>query len=149
VTDDLVVYDKGKWHAEHATYPEDLDENAAYVYGGFFLAWAYFAGLLAEEELEDGADAWSRLAERSIAPGEAYRIVGGVLASDMLNDDGNAFAYHCFESEDLDYSSIFEGTLAGGLPSPYHVPDTWECFDKLRPSLDLHYRHWQDTISGS
>lgn len=141
------VYDKAKWHYEHPEFPRDLAEARGYLFGGFFLAWAYFAGLVAEDELAEATDQFNRLDRRLITPGELYRALDGTLTSETLTDLGNGFAAFSFESEEFDYYSLFERVLAASLPSPYHVQDSWEAFDKLRPNLDAAFRDWRARIA--
>jgi hypothetical protein len=47
------------------------------------------------------------------------------------------------EGEEEDGDSDDGEALAADLPSPYHVPDTWESFDKLKPVLDKRLDDWR------
>lgn len=37
----------------------------------------------------------------------------------------------------------YEATLAGNLPTTYHVPDTWETYEKIKPVLDKRFQEWK------
>lgn len=61
-----------------------------------------------------------------------------------LSDEGNAFAKACYEREDAGgYVADYEATLGAGLPSLYHVADTWENFDRLAVLVDRRYAEWK------
>jgi hypothetical protein len=140
---DISVYDKAKWHYEHHSYPKDLPKTSGFLYGGFFLAWAFTNGLIDYEELEEFSDDFQSILNRDRTPSSIYMIVDGVLTSDMFNEEGNAFAWYCFESEEFDYYLLFEEALAQELPSPYHVPDNWKAYDKLAKRLDVELNKWR------
>ena len=134
--EDARAFEKAKWHYQHEDYPSDAPETGAYLYGGFFLAWAQRRSLLSEEFLEDFADDLVDCTARRKNPGDIFATVGAVLASDMFSEAGLGFAIHMFESDDADYYQVFEDVLAEGLESPYDVPDSWEAYDTLCPHLD-------------
>jgi len=139
---DVTVYDKAKWHYEHRTYPAGLDESQGYLYGGFYLAWAAAHGHLSDDFLHDFGATVEQLVNRTITPAAAYEVIDGVLTTDTFNDRGNAFADYLFESDSADYYGLFEEVLTTDLPSPYHVEDSWENYDKLAPVLDRVYQEW-------
>jgi hypothetical protein len=140
---DLTVYDKAKWHYQHETFPADLDERQGHIYGGFFLAWLASRLMFSEEFLDDCDSDVESLRRHDITPGEVYAAVGGVLMSEMLTDEGNAFATYCFESDRFDYYGLFEEVLAGELESPYYVADSWDNYHRLAAELDTVYEAWR------
>jgi hypothetical protein len=43
---------------------------------------------------------------------------------------------------------LYGELLAKGLPSMYHVADTWPNYDKLKKRIDQRYREWKGETSG-
>ncbi|MEW5835844.1 MAG: hypothetical protein AB1832_12330, partial [Pseudomonadota bacterium] len=66
----------------------------------------------------------------------------GKFIDENLNDQGNAFAAAYFDLERGSYLLDYENVLGAGLPSLYHVPDTWQSFDTLKPVLDSRFANW-------
>ena len=139
---DIVVYDKAKWHAD-GEYPPDLDRGNAFHHSGLFFGWLVDSDLLDPEFLQDAQDDVAAFKGRQITGPELFRRMDGVLADDMLNDVGNAFARDYFDFEHGQFLADYERELGSGLPSVYHVRDTWENYDKLRVLLDRRFRDWQ------
>jgi|SRR5215510_5005706 len=142
MNDDITAYDKAKWHYE-GDYPTDLPQKSAFTHTGMFLTWLADRGLLSQGFAEDFHEELKLLNERKITPGRIFQIVDGVLASDMLNDDGNAFS-KTYYVPDV-YFGDYHGTLALTLPSSYHAADTWENYDKLKPAIDRRYNEWRQS----
>jgi hypothetical protein len=140
MNNDMTLYDKAKWHYE-GDYPRDIPEENAYTHSGMFLAWLTDKNLLASTFIEDFQTEIQQLRERNITPGRLFQIVDGVLASDMLNEESNAFAKSYFNGDQ--YLSDYHELLAKQLPSFYHVPDTWENYDKLKERIDQRYSEWK------
>jgi hypothetical protein len=140
----LQTYDKAKWHFNHSTFPQDVGKNKGHLYGGFFLIWAINNGLVEWEDFDDLEEEIELLTIKKITPGQFYAAIGGVLASDMFNEVGNAFSWFCFESEEFDYYALFEELLAKNVPSPYHVLDSWDNFKILNKALDTVFNNWKE-----
>jgi len=67
----------------------------------------------------------------------------GKFIDENLNDQGNAFAAAYFDLENGSYLADYESVLGSDLPSLYHVPDTWQSFDRLKPTLDGRFSEWR------
>lgn len=67
----------------------------------------------------------------------------GVLLDDMLNAEGNAFAHHYFDLESGEYIYDYEELLARGLPSTYHVEDTWDNYEVIARRISDRYAEWK------
>jgi hypothetical protein len=72
----------------------------------------------------------------------------GKLIDEDLTDEANAFARAYYmdgtDSGRLgDYVTDYETELGGGLPSIYHVPNTWETFDKFAPIISRRFAEWR------
>jgi len=136
-----MTHDKANWHFE-GEFPRELDRQQAYVPGGLLVAWLTERSLLSELAGEDFADEFARLRARSITGGQAYRLLGGVLESDLLNDEADAFFSAYLDPDSGGYWTDY-GVLAAGLPSQYHVPDDWASYDRIAPSIDASFARWR------
>ena len=136
-------YDDATWHSG-GDFPADLPPEAGGTHTGMFLAWALLAGLGGELHTEDEPDTVPRLATRRTTPGQFFlEWCDGKFTDEDVNDEGNAFVRDYFDFEKGQYLGDYESTLAGGLPGVYHVPDTWETFDRLKPVLDRRLAEWR------
>jgi hypothetical protein len=137
-------YDDASWHAE-GDFPADLPATAAATHSGLFLAWAVLAGLASEDLAGDFEQEIEALRDRSASPASLYQATDAQLVDDQLSDEGNAFAANYYDLEKGQFLGDYGKTLGAGLPSTYHVTDTWENFDKLRVVLDARLAAWRST----
>lgn len=56
---------------------------------------------------------------------------------------GNAFSQAYFDFEKGRFLADYELTLASDFATLYHVPNTWENYEKLRRVLDQRLRAWR------
>ena len=131
----VIIYDKAKYHYE-GNFPVELDRMHAFVHIGMFLGWACTNDLLSEQMLEDFASEISQFQRRNITGTRLIELCGGALASDMLNDAGNAFTSQYYEFKYLD---DYVEVLLGTLPSIYHIEDRWENFDRMKLRINERY----------
>ena len=117
--------------------------EAGATHAGMFLAWALLRGLVSEDHAVDFPDQLEQLRSREVTPGEYLMIFDGKFTDEELNDEGNAFASSYFDFEKGQYLGDYEATLTNGLPTLYHVLDTWENFDRLKPVVDTRYAEWR------
>jgi len=136
-----LTHDKAKWHFE-GTFPPDLDRRQAYVPGGLLIAWLANRGLLSQMAEQEFAPELARLRSRSITGPEAYRLLGGVLESDLLGPEADAFMADYLDPDRGGYWAD-HGRLAQGLPSEYHVPDTWASYDRIEPLIETSFSRWR------
>jgi hypothetical protein len=136
-----MTHDKAKWHFE-GEFPCELDEQQAYVPGGLLVAWLAARDLLSKMAEGDFADELARLRARSITGAQAYDLLGGVLESDLLDDGADAFFSAYLDPDSGGYWADY-GALAEGLPSQYHVPDSWPSYDRIAPSIDASFARWR------
>jgi hypothetical protein len=136
-------YDDASWHYG-GDFPKDLPNEAGATHTGMFVAWALLSGLSGSVHVEEFPDDISKLRERSLTPGRFFlSICDGKFTDEDLNGEGNAFAEFYFDFEKGRFLDDYAEVLFGSLPSMYHVPDTWESFDKLKPVLDLRLKEWR------
>jgi hypothetical protein len=71
------------------------------------------------------------------------RYCDGKFTDEDLNEEGNAFASEYFDLEKGAYLADYEATLGAGLRDLYHVSDTWENYERLKPILDRRLSEWR------
>jgi len=136
-------YDDVSWHNGAAEYPKDLADEAAATHTGMFIAWALLSGLSGELHTKDMPDSVLRLQARSVTPGQFFLECDGKFVDEDLNGEGNAFTQAYFDLDKGRYLKDYDAVLCRGFATAYHVPDTWENFDKLKPLLDRRLAEWR------
>jgi hypothetical protein len=135
-------YDDASWHLE-GDFPKDLPEDAAFTHTGLYLAWAVLAGLGSKELQDDFKEELTKLSARLNPPCEVYKVMDGKLTDENLSDDGNAFTKGYFDFEVGQYLKDYEEVLCKDLPTMYHVADSWENYERLKPILDNRLAAWR------
>jgi hypothetical protein len=59
----------------------------------------------------------------------------------LLTKVGKDFTRDYYETNC--YIDDYEAVLGGGLPTLYHVEDSWDNYDKLAPIIDHRFSRWQ------
>ena len=137
-------YDDASWHYG-GDFPKDLPNEAGSTHIGIFLAWCHINDFAGELHLEEFPEDLEKIKKRDVTPGRYLEIACDEKFTDEdLNEEGNSFCQFYFSVGDGygDYLEDYE-VLSGELPSLYHVPDTWESFDKLSPLIDKRYKDWK------
>jgi hypothetical protein len=138
-----VKYDDASWHYG-GDFPADLPPEAAATHTGMFVAWAFLSGLAGDIHIHDFPDDIPSLEGRRVTPGAFFQSsCDGKFTDEDLNDLGNAFVMAYFEFKTGRYLADYEATLGADVPSLYHVTDSWDNFDKLKPVLDKRYVEWK------
>lgn len=138
-----MTYDDASWH-HGGDWPPELPHEASATHTGMYLAWALFAGLGGDHHLVDSPDELEHLRARKMTPGTyLLTVCAGRFTHADLNSEGNAFTKAYFRPEGATYFADYREYLAKGLPSEYHVPDSWSSFDKLAPVLDRRLANWR------
>ena len=133
-------YEDASWHSGADDYPKDLPAQAAGTHSGMFLAWALLGGLGSSMHAGD----LKKLKDRQVTPGAFFcEECDGKLTDEDLNAEGNAFATAYFDPESGRYLRDYDAMLCDGLVTAYHVRDTWQNFDKLKPRLDRRFAEWR------
>ena len=136
-------YDDASWHYG-GDFPKDLPSGAGATHTGMFVAWALLTGLASDVFISDFPNELSKLRSRSLTPGKFFLDSrDGKFTNEDLNDLGNSFAEAYFDFEIGKYVADYDATLGGDLPTLYHVQDTWENFDRLKPLLDQRFAEWR------
>lgn len=157
-----MAFDRMDWHYG-GDYPNDLPNQNGGTHIGMFLAWAFARGLTGEMHLAESSDALKQLQARQIT-GRDFLIsqCDEKFWDEDLNAQGCAFAKDYYDGESSfsaqyvdylqDYCDVFNQDAAEHgfeYASLYHIEDTWENFDKLKPILDERFDQWQRWVSNS
>jgi hypothetical protein len=139
---DTIVFDKAKWHFQ-GDFPKDLGEEQAYVHTGIFLGWIIDNELYSEDFAEENVKEIRKFKARKMTGPDVYRAGDGVFLDDMLNEEGLAFTKAYFDFDKGKYLKDYEKILAADLPTTYHVQDSWENYDQLKPCIDKRFAAWR------
>jgi hypothetical protein len=142
-----VVYDKAKYHYD-GDFPDDLEIEQGFVHTGMFLGWLIDHDLYSDWFSRELGGYVTAFKARDMTGAKVFEACDGVLLDDMLSDDGNDFAQYYFDFERGKYLSDYGEVLAAGLPTIYHVADTWPNYEKLKKRIDKRYRDWKNAKSG-
>jgi len=138
----LDVYDKAKWHYG-GDFPEDLEAFQGYIHTGLFLGWLIDNDLISEQFKTDLSAEIARFKQQRLTGPQLFqKCCGGVLMLDDLNATGNRFAMEYFEFNAGQYLHDYQTTLGKGLPSIYHVADSWENYNKLKSVINKRFNEW-------
>ena len=132
------VYDKAKYHYG-SDCPTSLPEEKSFVPTGMFFGWLVEHRMVKEEYDPNTAD----FVARRITGPKLYEAGDGCLIDEMLTDEGNRFAMAYFDFERGKYLADYQELLVKGLPSPYHVADTWENYDLIKKRIDERHVAWK------
>jgi len=136
-------YDDASWHYG-GNFPKDLPIGAGATHTGMFVAWALLSGLAGDIFNHDFSNEIPKLVSRSVMPGAFFlESCDGKFTDDDLNDEGNEFALAYFDFQNGKYLADYELTLGAEVVDLYHVMDTWENFERLKPVLDQRFAEWR------
>ena len=140
-------YDDASWHYG-GDFPDDLKEDAGSTHIGLFVAWALLSDLGGSIHIDDFPDDILSLKQRRVTPAQFFQTsCDEKFWDEDLNEEGNDFATFYYEIGGGLYIGDYGETLGANLPSLYHVEDTWENFDKLKPIIDARYVDWKKSKS--
>jgi hypothetical protein len=141
-------YDDASWH-HGGDFPKALPIDAGGTHTGMFLAWAILSGLGGELHEVDLPERLEELRSRAVTPGAFFmKACDGKFTDEDLNDQGNAYAQEYYAIETGQYIHDYEAALGGELPDLYHIADSWENFERIKPVLDRRYEEWNDEQSA-
>ena len=136
-------YDDADWHYG-GSFPADLPPSAGATHIGMFVASCILQGMAGRLYDEDFPEELKRLRNRDIAPGAwLIQACDEKFTDEQLNEEGNAFALDYYYAEGAKYIADYEQTLCRGLESAYHVPDTWDTFDKIHKVIQKRLGDWR------
>ncbi len=138
-------YDDASWHYG-GDFPDNLPGEAGATHIGMFLAWALINDMAGELHLEGARESIKKVKNQEMTGSEfLLKECDGKFTNEDLNEEGNSFAQHYFNDGDGygKYIKDYQEALSSGLPSMYHVEDSWENFSMLKPFLDKAYQEWK------
>ncbi len=136
-------YDDASWHGGEE-FPAGLPPGAGATHAALFFAWAVFADLGSDYHLLDSEQDLERLRTRKLTPGQYFLAVcDGKLTDEDFSPEGNEFALAYYQQGIAGFIGDYQEYLAKGLPSEYHVADSWTSYDKLKPVLDRRLANWR------
>ena len=141
------VFDKAKWHVNDQ-FPKDLDQYQSYVHTGLYVAWLVDKDFLETDFKTDNKDAIQKHLTRQTTPVKFYELqLDGVFDAEGLTQEAIKFTTDFFDFEKGNYLTDYLATLdpLESLPSLFHVTDSWENYDNLKPVLDKRLTEWRQT----
>ena len=150
---DILKYDDASWHCG-GDFPNDLPDEAGATHIGMFVTWAVLNGLAGQIHTEDLPEALAKLQSRQDTPGAWFlQACDGKFTDEDLNEEGNQFARDYYaddaglqtgvESYLADYDAVF-----ADVDSLYRVPDTWESYEKVAPTIARRFMKWRNSKTG-
>jgi len=136
------VYDKADYHYDTIREEGLPDEHAANHIVPF-LRWLIENDLVSPFFVTESGDALTRWRAGELSIHGLFEWWDEVLVSEMLSDEGNAFAMSYFEYDNGKYLEDFRQTLQGELPTEFHVAWSEENYARLRSVIDRRYAEWK------
>jgi len=141
-----MAYDRADWHYG-GDYPKDLPPENGGTHIGMFLAWAIINGLEGALHREESAASLAAVRARQMTGRQfLFKECDQKFWDEDLNEEGNAFAKDYYDSNnasgfryDEDYDQIF----GAGLPTLYHLEDTWHNYDKIAAVITQRFEEWR------
>jgi hypothetical protein len=138
-----ITYDRAKNHFM-GNFPEALPIEQAYVHIGFFLGWIIDHNLYSEYFEDESETQIIRFRMRQMSCTILSEVWDGYLGHELFSYEGNMFTYYYYGGGI--YKKDYETTLAKGLPSIYHVQDTWENFAVMTKKIGERFEEWKKII---
>ena len=139
-------YDRADF--DYSTAEEPLPKGHAGTHIGMFLAWAVQNGLESEFHRRESADLLARLRRREITGRQFFEAACNERFSEQdLSEEGNKFAQYYYVDQAGQrgtYFADYKRVLAAGLPSFWHVADTWTNYDKIAAVVARRYEEWKN-----
>lgn len=120
-----------------------MPDDQAFVHSGLYLGWIIDRDLYSDEFREASEELITRFKAREITEPEVYESWDGCLVDSALSAEGNAFSRRYFDFDQGRFLADYEELLAAGLPTLFHVANTWDNYDRLRVRLDQRYEEWR------
>jgi hypothetical protein len=135
-------YDDASWHYG-GDFPKKLPEEAAATHIGMFVSWCMLNGLAGELFTEECPEDLEALKTGEMNPGEWFiNNCDEKFTDEDLNELGNEFAAAYFDFDNGEYLNDYESLVAANFESLYFVPDSWETYNKLEPTITNRYQKW-------
>lgn len=139
------VFDKAKWHINDK-FPSELDHYQSYVHTGLYIAWLIDNDFLEPDFKVDHVVSIQKHQDRTVSPTEFYESeLDGVFDAEGLTQEAIKFTSDYFNFDKGEYLTDYLSTLdpSDKMPSLFHIADTWENYDCLKPILDSRFEDWK------
>lgn len=131
------------WHYGADDFPKELDIKSGGTHIGMYLAWAIHNNLIGEFHLQESLESIEKVKNREMTGTDfLVRECDEKLWSEDLNELGNEFTKHYYESNL--YYGDYELAVGEHYATLYHIPDTWENFDKVSKLLTSKFNKWAE-----
>ncbi len=141
-----MAYDRADF--DYSSEEQPLPKGHAATHIGMFLAWAVLNELVNDWHRQRSPELLQKVKQREITGRQFFEAACGERFSERdLNPEGNAFAEHYYADQAGQrgpYFADYKKVLAAGLPSFWHVADTWANYDKLAPVITRRYQEWKN-----
>ena len=139
-------YDRADF--DYSTEANPLPKGHAATHIGMFLAWAVINELHSDFLRDHYEELLAKLRRREITGRQFFEAACSERFSERdLNEEGNAFAQHYYVDEAGKrgaYFADYKKVLAAGLPSFWHVANTWENYEKIAAVISRRYEEWKN-----
>jgi hypothetical protein len=133
--------DRADWHYG-GNFPADLPPENGGTHIGMYLAWVIDRGLASPRLVKEAGRSLQLLRERRITGRRLlFTELDEKFFDALLTQTGTDFTRDYYETDV--YFADYDAILAGGLPSTYHVEDSWENYDKIAAVIDERFSQWQ------
>jgi len=133
---------------DYSSEQEPLPKGHAATHIGMFLAWAALHGLINDFHEQHSAPVLAKLRGRQLTGRQFFEAVCQEQFGEKdLNVEGNAFAEYYYKNtagERGPYFSDYKKVMTTGLPSFWHVSDTWDNYERIAPVITRRYEAWKN-----
>ena len=152
----MAKYDDASWHYG-GDYPKNLPIENGATHIGMFLTWCIDNNLVSEELFEDAEEEIQQVKDRITTGAQfLFEVCDGKFIDDDLNETGNGFAQDYYDEDSSfadeygsytdDYGSTFDQKAESNgfeYESFYHIEDTFDNYDLLKPIIDQRFNEWK------
>ena len=156
----MAKYDDASWHYG-GDFPKDLENENGATHIGMFLTWCIDNDLISEFQIEESERDIENVKNRTLTGAEfLINNCDEKFTDEDLNDTGNQFATSYY-NEDTEFSKAFstyfhdyqmtfekifndKGLI---LDSFYHIENSWENYESIKPIIDKRFVQWKEFIT--
>jgi hypothetical protein len=140
-----MAHDRIDWHSGADNFPRELPDEAGGTHIGMYLAWAITRGLEGEFHRQESAVPLEEVRQRHMTGREfLIRACDRKFWQEDLSDIANEFTRDYYDADTPpSYFADYEECLGNGLPTLYHVADTWANFEVIAARLDRRFDDWK------
>ena len=142
---DNYIFDKAKYHFE-SVEGEGLPMEQAYVHTGMYFGWLLEHGFCNKEFYP--ASVVQDFKSRRITGPELFEQDDGVLMSELLTEEGDAFSRAYFDFESGQYIKDYEELVTGEGAEIFSGKDTWENYEKISARIEERFAQWKAAPQG-